>query len=939
MADGIGNNDVKEMLERLREQTEGSAEDKTEYKDQVAHNADISADDLKSLLKKQFSADDSSDGVGASESSDYSFDFEEFTADAEDDSEYAYEIAEEGNADTAADELQISEDVEDAEDEMDAILDEITAETERELEADMLGEEIADEVEEEETFEPETEEIADELVEEEIFEPETEEITDELQAEEVFEPEIEETADETQAEEIFKPESEEASDDIQDEEVVETEKAEDEAIEVEADSSEADVRAAIDKFNNDLSDFDALLDGDIFAEEQSELVDEQGEQLQIFENPDEFTADTEAEESKPEPTDAAAEGSEFFTSDEDLDAIDIALMMALGGEDELNQTIGFEKIRQVVNEYDEKKESEPAQPDVYGYCGEEFTDRAKAPEIKEKYRSQRFGIIIRLLGTALLFMVLLAYESMSWVGIEMFPLFSKSENAVIHILAALQLAFFCAAISWKKIIKCFKGNFDASTSTCFAATVLLAVNAVNDVYLLAFGGSAALYHSAAALLFTVSACYDLFAISRQKGTFDIVSADGSKFVLEPYGRIKINDDGEESEDNGVIMDRDSYFATKTPFVERYFARTAEGRPQSVSQATSMILGFALALVVMLVLVLLNKPIDTVISGFVFTVCFSVISGTVLESEFALFVAYRRLKRIKSGIIGGSSAIEYGDCDLIYFDDSDVFDKRSVKTKGLKLYDNNEIYRVLYHTQAVFSKVGGPLRAVFEYATSEMAHSRSVSIKDVTGEGIIALVDEKTYTLIGSGAFMKSQGLSPKYTSSDLKIEEEGDESVMFIALNGVICAKLYVSYRLSRHFEALMKKLNSRGVGVGIRSTDPNVNYRWANKLAKYKKWRISVAKPSVKELGAKKKSSDSGVVSAKSSRSAIEALLTCLKLCELERVISRLRIASVAVGAVLALILLLFAGANTVSLLVMSLYAAICGSASMLMSYIYTKF
>ena len=351
---------------------------------------------------------------------------------------------------------------------------------------------------------------------------------------------------------------------------------------------------------------------------------------------------------------------------------------------------------------------------------------------------------------------------------------------------------------------------------------------------------------------------------------------------------------------------------------------------------SVIVALAASLVIMLVLVLASRPFDQVLAGFVMSASVALFVAAVMSSDFAFFTVYKKLRKINTGIIGKAAASEYGSCDLIYFDDTDVFDTKSVKTKGLKLYDNNEIYRVLYHTQAVFSKIGGPLRSVFEYATTEMAHSRNVVVRDVAGEGISAIVDGKTSVLIGSGSFMKSQGLSPRYSSADIKCEEAGQESIMFIAIGGVLCAKLYVNYKFSRSFDRTVRKLMARGVSIGIRSADPNVNLKWANKLTKYKKSQISVVKPSLKEMSATKSSVDSGIVSAMSTRAAIEALVMCIRLRDFESAISKLRIGVVAVGVLLSLALLLISGVNVITMLVMALYSAAVTSAMILLSYLY---
>jgi cation transport ATPase len=327
-------------------------------------------------------------------------------------------------------------------------------------------------------------------------------------------------------------------------------------------------------------------------------------------------------------------------------------------------------------------------------------------------------------------------------------------------------------------------------------------------------------HSLAALLLLISLIYDIFDISQQSGVFDIVSRSNKKLVLEPYGKLKMSED----ENDGDIIDKDSYCISRVSNINGFFARISKATKNVTGKLVSLVLSFSVSLCVMLVLLLTGEQIGTVVLSLVVTLSCSLICASIFESEFAFFTVHNILKKYKTGIIGKASVEEYGKCNILYFDDFNVFNKKSVRTKGLKLYDNNEIYRILYHTQAVFSKVGGPLKGVFEFATTEMIHSRNVEIKEISKEGISAVVDNRTSVLIGTGSFMKSRGIHPSYTAQDLRLEEAGEESILFIALGGSLGAKLYVTYQFSGEFEKLAKKLTACGINIGIRSSDPNIN-------------------------------------------------------------------------------------------------------------------
>ena len=1028
----INKDDVQKLLERLKEHTEQTVEEKTDT--QTTDNSIHSDEDIKNMLKKHFSADESVSSFETGE--DYSFETVDFgrvddeiiTSEIVTDEvgektpdeaveEVSEEVTEEASEEVieenseSADEDIIDEAEDRPEDEHDALeeenpdtqtvektwMDEIFASapeeaSEKETESDqpeseevqdLYADEVKDEVEDVVSqVAPSTEEmiddIVDEIVEQTLAAEEDQISADEedesLEAEAEAEAEVEEEAEaesaaaEAEAQEIiettlFEPAVEDLAEEnadipVSDETPIDISEPTEESYEEPIAEQSIDYDEVLEGqqgtvFNEFVEDFSGDLEDVVFEAEitESRAPDKQ---YTIFEDWERLMKDKSyetAEDGIIPPTEdelarsaeisqRASGNTDYFNpvTSADLDAVDIALMVALGGESELNQTVGFEKIRQAVHEDGDKKEDVFKNKKIYGFCGEEYRSLAQNADIKKKYKSDKKKIIAQLISTAILALVLLVYELTGWVGYELPFIFSIYEHPDIYVLAGLQLAFLCAVISYNKFSKLFKRIFDFSSITFIAAIITLILNILHDALILSMGyvDPNMTFHSFSSCLLALSLLYDLFDILQQSSVFGYVATSEKKLVLEPYGKLRVDENDDSA--TGEIIDNDSYCISRVPNVTGFFEHISKSPASNMSRLVSVILSCSVALCVMIVLLIMGEQYTTFIPAFIVTLSFALICSSVFESEFAYFTVYRALKKHKTGIIGKSSVSEYGKCNIIYFDDYNVFNKKSVRTKGLKLYDNNEIYRVLYHTQAVFSKVGGPLKAVFEFATSEMVHSKSVEIKDIGKDGIVALVDGKTLVHIGTGAFMKSRGIHPSYTAADVRVEERGEESIMFIALGGKLGAKLYVTYQFSAEFEKLARKLAARGISIGIRSCDPNVNNKWAKRYSSIKKIDISIVRPTLKEMKPAEKSIDGGIVSAKNVRALTEALMMCVKLDRLEALFSKMRVASIVLVGILSFALMLFSGINTVSMLALILACALCASVMMLLTHFYIK-
>ena len=953
--------DVKKMLEMLKEHTGQQNEEKVVP--QTTESPVHSDEEIKNMLKKHFSADGEVEAFDMHE--DYSFDTVDFgkvddevitgeihTGEEEVEQE-ANEEVEEITEDSVEEIVEKTTD-EPIEEEFEQVIDETIEEIVDEPIEEVL-EETTEKIAEESTQEPivevndEVEEAVKEVIKEEVQEELVEEVVEEIleDAKDIVQESIEETVEEpiedVAQENIDKSIEEPIQEEIQ-ESSIQNEINYDEVLE----GQQGTV------FNDFVEDFSGDLDDVVFEAEitESRAPDKQ---YTIFEDWQRLMKDknyssdedrvipptSEELQNSMEIARRASANTDYFSpvaNTESFDAVDIALMVALGGESELNQTVGFEKIRQAVHNTKEEKSIDLKTKDIFGCCGEEYTSKTQNEKIKKEYKKNKLHLLIQTIGTALLFAFLIGYEVLGWIGFEFKGALSIDKHPDVHILLALQILFFCAAISYNKFTKLFKNTFGFSSLSYMAAMILLCLNIHHDVLVLSIGYTdpSMTFHSLSAFVFLLSLIYDLFELYQQSAMFDIVSSDDKKLVLEPYGKLRMSadDDG----DRGEIIDNDSYCISRVVSINKFFERTSKSASASSQKLFTLIVSLSVSLCVMLVLILMKRTFNTIMLSFIITLSFTLICSVIFESGFAFFTVYRTLKKHKTGIIGKASVGEYGKCNIVYFDDHNVFNKKSVRTKGLKLYDNNEIYRVLYHTQAVFSKIGGPLKAVFEFATTEMVHSKNVEIKEISKEGVLAVVDNRTSVLIGTGLFMKTRGIHPKYTAADLKLEESGEESIMFIALNGMLGAKLYVTYQFSSEFEKLARKLSAKGVGIGIRSSDPNINNRWAKKYSEIKKFRISTVRPTLNDLKSQEKSIDGGVVSSKNVGAITEALMMCIKLDNFESLIAKVRTIAVILMGILCFALVLLSGIDTVCMLALVLASALCASIMMLLSHFYIK-
>jgi hypothetical protein len=110
-------------------------------------------------------------------------------------------------------------------------------------------------------------------------------------------------------------------------------------------------------------------------------------------------------------------------------------------------------------------------------------------------------------------------------------------------------------------------------------------------------------------------------------------------------------------------------------------------------------------------------------------------------------------------------------------------------------------------------------------------------------------------------------------------------SVMYIACNGKLCAKMYINYIIDEEFAKTVRSLNKNGTAVMIRTFDPNLNNEIIKKQTVFKKSELCVIKLNDNSQISKViDKADSGIVSKGRSRSLLKAIPVCKNITKIRK-------------------------------------------------------
>ena len=132
--------------------------------------------------------------------------------------------------------------------------------------------------------------------------------------------------------------------------------------------------------------------------------------------------------------------------------------------------------------------------------------------------------------------------------------------------------------------------------------------------------------------------------------------------------------------------------------------------------------------------------------------------------------------------------------------------------------------------------------------------------------------------LGKKSYLRRYRFETPADAKDDRFEEAGG-SVMFVTMNDMLIAKVYVRYRISEQFNSLLRDMYRAGMCVGIKTVDPNITTALLERTVRYKKCPISILKAGeVGDVEGHTDRIDSGIVSTASLHTFLRMFIVCDK-------------------------------------------------------------
>ena len=297
--------------------------------------------------------------------------------------------------------------------------------------------------------------------------------------------------------------------------------------------------------------------------------------------------------------------------------------------------------------------------------------------------------------------------------------------------------------------------------------------------------------------------------------FVIASADGAKTV--------VNMPGSEEAVNDIMLETgcsdDIVYASKTELVSDFISKSFKDFDFSDG-----ILNTVLAFIIIAMSVVNFFIKGSLYNALIYAVsAFCVTVPIIYSLSFAinLFVNSNKTRRQGGVIVGTESAQKLKDVQTFIVDDADVF---NVSLNGIRLYGDSLIDDAILYLNALYNRVGGPLKRLFHDMLSDdiLSLPRIDEIYYHDTMGYSGLIHSKVF-IVGNKKLMDHFGVEVDDSEYEI-IYQQKSKHVLFVAYDGKLMGVFLLSYFLSPGVSKAFRVCEKNQIAVCIAERDAGVN-------------------------------------------------------------------------------------------------------------------
>ena len=526
-------------------------------------------------------------------------------------------------------------------------------------------------------------------------------------------------------------------------------------------------------------------------------------------------------------------------------------------EDELYEKPKKKKKRNKLKEEYEKElededneaeltESESVNEHYYDY---EFTQRHQSADMFKSFRKSAVVASISLVVTLLLTVLSFWVELAGAKGLPFADMMRPGYYGRVFSMTCLEILALCIFFNLDGLLRGVRKLSLKKASAEGVAVISCAVCVLHTVYTCIFE------YTSYTQTYCYMGCFVLLLLSFNTFVKSYTRFKAFSILLSKKPKLTTEKLEALSEENAVFErflgeDSDVMTVTKTDIVSDFVKRT-HTIPKAQSRANLLVyISLVAGIIVAVVLgcLLGESSYNSITKGVGVFLLSSPITYLIVTA-LPYFVSSIRAFRMHNAILGEAACDSYENTDVLSFDDTEVFPPKAVKVTSIKTYNGYGIDKVIVYMANVFEKLGGPLSYVFSSSIQSYEQDKDAVVTplEIAKDGVHVQVGNDDI-LVGTGNYLRMYGVEAAVDLTD-ESEMRSLTSVTYLVCNGLLAAKFYIRYSVSKRFESLLKSFYDAGICCGIRTSDPGVDNQLVSGSLKGMNYPVGVINKNIKDL------------------------------------------------------------------------------------------
>lgn len=453
---------------------------------------------------------------------------------------------------------------------------------------------------------------------------------------------------------------------------------------------------------------------------------------------------------------------------------------------------------------------------------DDYSGPADAPSVMSDLSSNVRKLLLRFAVTAICCVLTLVLsilrERSGAVPGGLHNLFETPTYPIVELFFLLLACVFCAPAFWNGIRGLF--TFQANSDSAAAAAAIAA--ACQNLAYLFFGpaGNVPLYSPLAAAALFLNTAGKLSMAKRILRNFRFLSSPEQKYAVQLF----------DDHNTALLLAKESAigepriaYQAKSSFLRNFLRDSYAPDPSDhVSQLMAPV-GFLASLGLCIVTAVLTKNAGTALAAFAASACVCVPFANMLSVNLPLARLGRIGAQYGAMAVGWPAIEQFCQTNAVMLGAGDLFPRGTVILSGIQTFAGQRIDEAILDATALTAAAGGPLNDLFSQIVKNrgdfLPHVQRPSYED--GMGISGAVEDRVI-LVGDRELMQKHGIDAPSRDYEEKYVRAGKHP-LYLASAGTLVAMFLVSYRSDRRRAVELRRMESNGITLIVRTRDPQI--------------------------------------------------------------------------------------------------------------------